>query len=206
MPFLIGNVVYSLSHYIYEINLKTHSFLLFKKFCSPWKMCETIPTTVYSSLLYLFLAFLLFSLHKVYLLFYVRSLDSVLRLEYNDQILWYRIKQREALQPLLCTQCKAQICFLRQCKQPWEKENGFMGIEKSFYSWLSLTRVAGRKTRIEMDLQKKVLHLRNWVMEHIFSDEFVLCFTQCNTSKDVYFNNTNMLHFTGAQGTEFKRN
>lgn len=118
----------------------------------------------------------------------------MLRLKYKNQFLWYHIKQRDALQPLLYTQCMAQICFLRQCKQPWEKENVFMGVDKSFYSWLSLTWVAGRKTRKKLDLQKKILHLRNWIMEHIFSGEFVLCCTQCNTWEDVYFDNTSIVH------------
>lgn len=49
----------------------------------------------------------------------------------------------------------AQICFLKQCKQPVGKENGFMGIEKSFYNWLSLTQVAGRKTRVRSWIYKR---------------------------------------------------
>lgn len=60
----------------------------------------------------------------------------------------------------------AQIFFLRQCKKPGGKENGFMGIEKSFYSWLSLAQVAGRKTSRNWIYKRKELgngaHIFKW--------------------------------------------
>lgn len=192
--------MYTLPHYIYEINLKTHFPYFFLNVVVPDKYLKPL-------LLLFLLQFCIYFLNSFYFSYtrfacsYVISSDSVLRLEYINQILWYHIEQRDALQPLIYTQCMAQICFLRQCKKPWEKENGFMGIEKSFYSWLSHKFLVGTQKQ-KLVLQKKVFHLRNWVMEHIFSDEFVLCFAQYKTSEDVYLNNT--VYFTGAQRTEFK--